>query len=106
MMNEKIDKLFEIIEELSKYSREEVEEQLDEANRRLNEIKEKMNTRPKILKLPNLKHLINACEDHINSIKEQGRANKNDENYIYEEALKAIYGEDIFDWINKYDKGF
>jgi hypothetical protein len=44
--------------------------------------------------------LISTCEEYINNMNDGNGADTNDEHFIFEEALKAVYGNDIFNWIN------
>lgn len=53
---------------------------------------------------PHLKRLREACgsvmEDFAIKGHSKGHASK-----VYEAAMKAIYGPNVFDWINEYDVG-
>jgi hypothetical protein len=44
--------------------------------------------------------LINICEEYINNIAEGNHVGSDDEHFVFEEAIKAVYGKDIFIWIN------
>lgn len=101
-----VDKLYEAIDELSTSPFKEVDNQLLGVIKNIKNTIEKRKTIPKVVNNPNLNKLISACDEHINTIKDFGRSCKDDKQWIYEEALKAIYGENIFAWINKYDKGY
>jgi hypothetical protein len=58
-------------------------------------------TRPKPIENPDLTELIKVCEGHFNTLdKGEGGDDNDDDHYIYEEALKAIYGENVFDYVN------
>ena len=56
---------------------------------------------PKLLENPDLTGLIRTCQGYIADVK-KGRTDEDDPHYIYEEALKALYGKDVFNWINKH----
>ena len=49
---------------------------------------------------PDFKELINACRSHISDI---ARTEHDDdtEHYIYEAAIEAVYGDEVWKWINK-----
>ncbi len=40
-----------------------------------------------------------ACEAHIQELID-GRVDSDADHYIYENAMEAIYGKDVFDWVN------
>ena len=100
-----LNKLYEAIDELSTSPLEETDEQLLGAIKNIKKTLERRKNIPKIVDSPDISELVSACEEHINSIKDFGHSCKNDKQWIYEEALEAIYGKNIFDWVNKYDKG-
>jgi hypothetical protein len=43
------------------------------------------------------------CVDYIKTIQKEGREPKDFKEYLYEEALKAVFGDDVFEWINEQD---
>ena len=45
-------------------------------------------------------NLIKVVDAYIDEVENQGYADDDFEHYIYEEALKAFYGKDVFKWIN------
>lgn len=50
---------------------------------------------------PDFTRLIGACDEYLQEIEEYGFCTNSDlRQWIHEESLKAIYGEDIFEWIN------
>jgi hypothetical protein len=51
---------------------------------------------PKLLKTPDFSKLIKACEEVISA----GHNDNDFKHSIYEEAMTALYGEDVFDWLN------
>jgi hypothetical protein len=44
--------------------------------------------------------LIHACETIIKQIKKEKYEHDDNPQYVYEEAMTAIFGENVFDWIN------
>ena len=62
----------------------------------------KYNGRPQPLAEPNYEKLQKLCADLINEMAIGSYHSEQDWRiWIYEEALTAIYGPKIFDWINK-----
>jgi hypothetical protein len=41
-----------------------------------------------------------ACEVHIQEIAD-GKVDTDAEHWIYEAAMEAVYGKDVWDWVNK-----
>lgn len=56
--------------------------------------------RPKPVAQPDLSDLTKLCEDHLVEV-EEGKEDEDTAHYIYEEAMKAVFGPKVFDWINK-----
>lgn len=57
--------------------------------------------RPTPLEQPNLERLRATIEEHFDE-REAGEGEDSDlPHYIYEEALKALYGVHVFVWLNK-----
>jgi hypothetical protein len=53
---------------------------------------------------PDFGDLIGVCKQYIREIAEYGRADEDYDHYIYEAALAAIYGKDVWRFINgKFD---
>lgn len=52
--------------------------------------------KPKPLEQPNYKELEELCEYHLKHLNDDDDS----EHYIYEAAIEAIYGEDVWDYIN------
>lgn len=76
------------------------EELQEELNRR--DTLEKLANKPQPLEDPDLTGLKSSVTEYINSIYDGTHHEDSDvSHYIFEEALKCIYGEDIFDWIKK-----
>ena len=57
--------------------------------------------KPKLLQTPHLTGLINTCQIYIDDASEHGRVDEDTAHYVFEEAMKALYGKDVFTWINK-----
>ena len=55
---------------------------------------------PQPLEQPDFTKLITLGKEYINAINNEDRF-KDPEYWLYEQALFCIFGEDIFEWINK-----
>ena len=56
---------------------------------------------PKQVSDPDLTDLRKVCKHYIQSIAEQKGYDEDMEHYVFEAAVLAIYGPDIWEWINK-----
>ena len=76
------------------------EELQDELNRR--DEKEKISNKPQLIENPDLTGLKNTIGEYIDSIFDGTYHEDSDiRHWIFEAAVTAIYGKDVFDWINK-----
>lgn len=58
--------------------------------------------RPKPLENPDFSSLIANLESDMDSVVDGTWHEDNDnDHYVWEEAMKAVYGKDVFDWWNK-----
>ena len=58
--------------------------------------------RPKPLDRPDWAPLIKLCEQQLDDVQAGESTDDSDlDHYIYEEALIAVYGPDIFTWMNE-----
>lgn len=48
----------------------------------------------------NFREFVETCEGIINNIADNGHMDDEDEYYVYETAMQALYGDKVFDWIN------
>ena len=82
--------------EMKKFTDEELEQELA----RRKEEKEKAE-RPKPTTMDSIDgaSIVRACEEYMDNVAE-GRPEP-DEHYIVEVTLKAVYGKNVYDWINK-----
>lgn len=68
----------------------------DELKRRRDEKK------PKQLPTPDFTELGILCNEYIESIHSKGWADDDSKEFIFEAALRAFYGMDIFKWTNEH----
>lgn len=106
MVEDSIDKMYEALDELSVIPSEEASKHLSKICEEIKKLKKKWENLPKVVSEPDLTELVEVCNEYIDSIKETGRHNKDGEHWIFEESLKAIYGDNIFDWVNENDQGY
>ena len=59
--------------------------------------------KPKQLNQPNLNELLKICQKYIDFVDNDDEyyEDNNFDQYIFEKAMMALYGEDVFNWINK-----
>ena len=72
----------DLVKELKKREEEEIEE-----------------TRPQPLDVQDFSQVRKACEVHIQELID-GKVDSDIDHYIYETAMEAIYGKDIWNWVN------
>jgi hypothetical protein len=60
---------------------------------------EAMMPRPKQIEEPSLSALKKACKEYIDSLAD-GEYDREDEHYIYEAAMEAMYGKEVWEYIN------
>lgn len=58
--------------------------------------------KPLQLKDPDFTELKKICQEYIDSYADNGFVDDDLEHYIFEEALKAIFGEHVWQWIKEY----
>ena len=56
--------------------------------------------KPRLLENPDLKNLRDICQEYIDKLDEDGHSHDDIDHYIFEEAMKTMFGTDVFDWIN------
>ncbi len=56
--------------------------------------------KPKQLVRMDLGNLVSMCQQHLNNI-EKGKIGGDETHYIYEQAMMAVFGRDVFDFINE-----
>lgn len=80
---------------LKNFSSEELEAELAK--------RKKDKQRPKPLESPNFKNLIELVEKSIPEYLENGHVDDDFDHYVFEAAMEAIYGKNIWKWWNKQD---
>lgn len=84
----------ELKNSLEEFTDTELEEEL---NRR-----KKQNAAPTPLDSPDWEPVKSACEEIVKSIiNETYHMDDDSSHYVFEEAMKAVYGKDIFKWYNE-----
>jgi len=57
--------------------------------------------RPKLVDKPNFSRLLAVLDQHLDEVA-AGQEDDDTEHFIYEEVLKAFYGKNVFEWMNKH----
>lgn len=82
---------------LDSYTDEQLQQELAERKRQKDEAE-----KPRQLETVDLMHLRKSCQAQIDCIAVHGDYDDNDaDHYIYEAAMTAIFGKDVFKWINQ-----
>ncbi len=63
---------------------------------------QKRASKPVPLEVPNIKRLVGFAKGVVEDAA-TGLSQKDVEQYAYETLMEAVYGPDIFDWLNKQD---
>jgi len=86
-----------MVDDISKFTKEDLQ---DELERR--EVQEMIDDKPIPLEEWNrdFSKVRKACETHIQELM-NGEVDTDAEHYIYETAMEAFYGKDVWDWVNK-----
>jgi len=81
---------------LDAYTDEQLQAELDARQRRQDEAE-----KPQQLEQVNLTELRRLCQREIDNVFTNGRYSIDCECYIYDAAMKAIFGPDVLDWVNE-----
>lgn len=74
-------------------------EQLEAELKRRKEEEEKRNI-PQPVTTPDWTHVRAMVIDHIFSVFDRGYGDSDTKHYIYEAAIEAVYGKNVWPWIN------
>jgi len=81
--------------ELEQYDTAELEAEL-----RRREIEDKERAKPKPLRSQDWSIVEQLCIGYVEAIASTGWPQKDSKQYIFEEAMKAVYGHTVWAWIN------
>jgi hypothetical protein len=56
---------------------------------------------PQPLDTPKFNEVIRLCIAYIAELNKTGHTHEDSEHYIFQEAMEAVYGPDVWDWINE-----
>jgi len=79
---------------LEDYSKKELGEELDKRKTIV----------PKKLDNPDWTQIVTVCEEYINCLANKGYASTDTDHFIFETVLTAVYGKDIWDFVNEIKK--
>ena len=85
-----------MMNELENISTKQLEIELEQRRKR-----EKEGTKPKQVENPNWMPLREICQEYINCLDSEEYCDDDFSHYIYETALRALFGKNVFDWVNK-----
>ena len=86
-------------EEFKKFTDEEIHAEIYRRNRERSKPKKLYNA---VEHIPgHYDKLIAICGEYIDNIAEGNHVGVDDEHFIFEAAIKSVYDNKIFDWINK-----
>jgi len=57
-------------------------------------------SRPQLIENPDLTALKANCEAVMDEIEKEGYSDEDNPHYVYEVAMKTLYGDNVFDYIN------
>lgn len=81
---------------LRSFSEEELQAELE---RREKERRE--NKRPTLVENPDFSNVIRDCIAYVDHLHKHDYEPKDLDHYVFEHAMKAVFGPGVFDWINK-----
>ncbi|MEK6881970.1 MAG: hypothetical protein AABY22_20295 [Nanoarchaeota archaeon] len=59
---------------------------------------------PKPVAIKNWEPLIELCEDYIRQLEEEKYVDEDTEHYIFEVAMEAVFGKEVWKWINNIEQ--
>ncbi|GAF82905.1 unnamed protein product [marine sediment metagenome] len=80
---------------LKDVSTDELQAELDQRQRL-----EEEQAKPKAIASPDFRHLKKTCQHYVDALAGEEFTNGDWKQYIYEAAIVAIFGKDVWDWIN------
>lgn len=57
--------------------------------------------KPQMINYPNFDELKKLCEEYINVVDEDGYEDDDLTSFIFEKAIEAFYGKDIWEWVDE-----
>ena len=86
--------------DISKFTKEDLQEELKRREEQKNEDKPFPLTDLKSCAWLDWSKCQKACEVHIQELAD-GKVDTDAEHWIYETAMEAVYGKEVWDWVNK-----
>ena len=81
------------MKDLKNYTKDELLEEIERRDRRRKD-------RPIQVKDPDFGPAVKYAEELMNDI-EKGEVNDDAQHYVYETVMEAVYGKDVWNWINE-----
>jgi len=79
---------------LEKFTDEELEEEL-----------ERRKSPPPVEELVNTSNIRDQAAQYLDDVHRYGHPQKDAEHFIFEAVMTAFYGNDVWSWLNKHNKG-
>lgn len=68
------------------------------------EIEEKTQAIPRAVESPDLTALKEICREYIDDLAEDGRADEDYNEYVFEVAIQTFYGDSVWEWVSARSK--
>jgi len=81
---------------LNEYTNEDLQEELERRGKATAELE-----KPQQLETFDLTPLMKICSDYIDFVATDYHDDSDWDHYIYETAIEALYGKDVWDWIRE-----
>lgn len=97
----------ELIEQLNS-KRERIEAAMEELRVKFNSEMQRLKDelKPQPLQSPDYTALKELCALYIDAVAKRGWPTDDDKRHIFEAAMEAIYGPDVFEWVrNQFEQG-
>ena len=90
------------MEQATEQDIQDLQREVDDLSEELSKLQAQLKKKesPKIIKNPDLTRLEKLLKDYIEAIIKEGGM-KDIKHWVYEEAMEALYGKTIWDWVNK-----
>lgn len=85
---------------ISEYATEELEEELNK-RREIQREKDRASCKPAVVEHPDYGDLKYECDLALENIIQNGGGIHERQQYVYVDAMRAIYGEYVFDWMRR-----
>ena len=85
---------------ISEYATEELEEELNK-RKAIQHERDMASRKPALVENPNFTELIGECDLALENVIQNGGGIHERERYVYVDAMQALYGDNVFDWMRE-----